>query len=443
MTNLLDRLPLFPDTAEIENDTLTIAGHDLSSLAARHGTPLYVYDAATMDAAADRYRQALKAEYPAPSGITYAAKAFLCKAIAQWTQQQRLWLDCTGEGEIAVAGAGGVPPADIVAHGVNKSAADLASAMRHAGTIAIDNLAELGRVVAAYRGHRASGQPPAALPNIWLRLRPGLSIATHHPYTQTGHADSKFGMTAEEVVQAVVSARAGDLPLNGLHFHLGSSFSDTRPLVAAIEITVRLANQIGLPPAWHFCPGGGWGVAYHENELPHPDIEEYVRLIARSVVRLCRSNSVQLPVLHLEPGRSLVARAGMALYRVGAIKQRGSRTWLLIDGGIADNPRYALYGCKYSCLTVTGVSRDASQRVSIAGPYCESGDVIIEDLPFPNVEVGELIAIPVSGAYQLSLSSNYNGALRPAVVWLEKGRVRLVRRRETPGELLERDLSLT
>jgi diaminopimelate decarboxylase len=151
---------------------------------------------------------------------------------------------------------------------------------------------------------------------------------------------------------------------------------------------------------------------------------------------------MNLPHLHLEPGRSLVARAGVAVYRVGAIKRRGERTWLLMDGGMADNPRHALYGARYSCLTVSNPGRERSERVSIAGPYCESGDVIIEDLMMPKVEEGVLIAVPVSGAYQLSMSSNYNGARRPAVVWLDAGKAKLIVRRETSGDLLDRDIGL-
>jgi len=215
-------------------------------------------------------------------------------------------------------------------------------------------------------------------------------------------------------------------------------------LIPAIDMALDLAKEIGFEGEWHFCPGGGWGVAYHEDELPDPSIESYVRGIAEAVIEGCSQRGLDLPHLHLEPGRSLIARAGVAIYRVGAVKRRGDRTWLLTDGGMADNPRYALYGARYSCLTVTGVERlrSGSERVHIAGPYCESGDVLIEDLPMPKVEEGELIAVPVSGAYHLSMSSNYNGARKPAVLWLEDGRARLIVLRETGTNLLERDLGL-
>jgi diaminopimelate decarboxylase len=178
-------------------------------------------------------------------------------------------------------------------------------------------------------------------------------------------------------------------------------------------------------------------VAYHEDELPDPSIESYVRGIAEAVVEGCRLRGLDFPHLHLEPGRSLVARAGLALYRVGAVKRRGHKTWLLTDGGMADNLRHALYGAKYSCLTVTGLNRAGTEQVSIAGPYCESGDILIEDLSMPDVREGELIAIPVAGAYHLSMSSNYNGARRPAVLWLEAGRAKLIVQRETTQDLLK------
>ncbi len=434
----LDRLALFPDSTRIRNDSLTIAGHDLASLADEYGTPLYVYDRATADACAAAYRGALKAHYPAPSEVTYASKAFLCKAIAEWSQTHRLWVDCTGEAEIAVAVAGGVPRERLIVHGVNKSIPDLRSAVQEAGTIVVDNLSELHRIAEVL-----SRSPKSRLPDVWLRLQPGLAVQTHHIHTQTGQHDSKFGMTAKEIMQAAAFCRQQDLPLNGLHFHQGSQFRDPAPLLPAIQLALDLVKEIGLGRTWHLCPGGGWAVAYHEDELPQPETEEYVRVTAECVIREAAARGLELPHLHLEPGRSLIARAGVAIYRVGAIKRRAGGTWVLTDGGMADNPRHALYGARYSCLTVAGPGRAMSERVSIAGPYCESGDVLIQDLLMPRLEEGELIAIPVSGAYQLSMSSNYNGARRPAVVWLEENRARLMVRREAIETLSQRDLSIT
>jgi diaminopimelate decarboxylase len=434
MTN---RLSLFPESTRVRDDSLFIAGHSLASLSAESGTPLYIYDRSTLDLAVAEYVSALRVYYPGAATITYAGKAFLCKAIAQWTQSHNLLVDCTGEGEIGIAVAGGVPREHILVHGVNKSQADLKSALQHAGTIVVDNLTELKTLDSD--SLLSNLRKRASALQIWLRLLPGVAVSTHHAHTQTGQHDSKFGMTREEILEAAKFCKEHNLPLNGIHFHQGSNFRDPEPLIPAIDLALDIAKEIGFSGEWHFCPGGGWGVAYHEDELPNPSIESYVRGIAEAVIEGCQSRGLDLPHLHLEPGRSLVARAGVAIYRVGAIKRRGEKIWILTDGGMADNPRFALYGARYSCTPVTGVGREQSARVSIAGPYCESGDVVIEDLPMPDLQEGELIAIPVAGAYHLSMSSNYNGARRPQVLLLEEEKVTVMMRRETTADLLRRD----
>lgn len=430
---MTSRLALFPESTRVREDSLFIAGHSLASLADVHGTPLYVYDRGTLDLAAADYQSALRTYYPGESYITYAGKAFLCKAIAAWTQTHALHVDCTGEGEIGIAVAGGVPREKILVHGVNKSKADLNSACQHAGTIVIDNLTELKNI------HLLITNNESRVSDLSLRLLPGVPVSTHHAHTQTGQHDSKFGMTREEILEAAKFCKENNLTLNGIHFHQGSNFRDPEPLIPAIDLALDIAKEIGFSGTWHFCPGGGWGVAYHEDELPNPSIESYVRGIAEAVVEGCHSRGLDLPVLHLEPGRSLVARAGVAIYRVGAIKKRGDKIWILTDGGMADNPRFALYGARYSCVPVTGVGRQSSAKMSIAGPYCESGDILIEDLPMPELKEGELIAIPVSGAYHLSMSSNYNGARRPEVLMVEEGKVEVMLRRETVEDLLNGD----
>ena len=433
---IADRLALFPDSARILNDSLFLAGLDLTALADQYGTPLYLYDQLTLDAAVVEYQSALQKYYPAASRITYAGKAFLCKALAEWTQEHHLFVDCTGVGEIAIAVAGNVPPENILVHGVNKSMEDLKAALEHAKTIVVDNLSELRHLQLLLTNYPS--QFPG--PKLWLRLLPGVAVHTHHAHTQTGQHDSKFGMTREEILQAAQFCKENNLPLKGIHFHQGSNFRDPEPLLPAIDMALDLAREIGFGGEWHFCPGGGWGVAYHEDELPDPSIESYVRGIADSVVEGCGRRGLNLPHLHLEPGRSLVARAGVAMYRVGAVKKRGGKTWLLTDGGMADNPRFALYGARYSCLPVTGLGRLGTGKISVAGPYCESGDIVIEDLWMPDVQEGELIAIPAAGAYHISMSSNYNGARRPAVLWLEDGHAKLIVQRETTQDLLKNQI---
>ncbi len=433
------RLELLPITARITGERLSIAGCDLTALADEHGTPLYVYDQATMDAAVADYREALARFYPGSSGITYAAKAFLCLAIAQWVDHQDLVLDCTGAGEIAVAVAAGLGRGRILVHGVNKTDGDLQAALLHAGTIVVDNLLELERIVSL-----ASAAPPP-LPDLWLRLRPGLAVATHHTFTQTGQEDSKFGMSPAEARQAVKLCQERELPLKGIHFHQGSHFHDPQPISPALDRVLELVAELRREAGWLpevLSPGGGWGVAYHESELPHPEIGDYVRFVGLQLEEGCRRWELPLPRLQLEPGRSLVARAGVALYRVGAVKHTAHRRWLLLDGGLPDNIRPALYGARYSALPVWSPTRPAAGPAWLAGPICESGDVLVEDLPLPEVRPGELVAIPVGGAYQLSMSSNYNGTCRPAVLWLAGGRAQVIREREQVADLYRLDRPL-
>jgi len=436
------RIDLFPITTRVEKTAdrafLTVAGCDPCELAERYGTPLYLYDQATMDDAVAAYRQALAQHYAAASGITYAGKAFLCLALAQWVGRQGLWLDCTGAGEVGIAVAAGLGREQILVHGVNKGPADVATAATHAATVVVDSRSELQRWAALAR------QPSASLPDLWLRLQPGLAVQTH-VYTQTGQAGSKFGMEPVELREAVRFALGAGLTVTGLHFHQGSHFHDPAPLGPALETVLDLVAALRAEVGWLpqvLCPGGGWGVAYHEDDLPQPPIAEYVAFIAGHLQAGCERRGLPLPRLQLEPGRSLVARAGVALYRVGAVKEMAGQRWLLVDGGMADNPRPALYGARYAALPVEEPERSHTGPAWVGGPYCESGDVLIAGLPMPEVQVGEIIAVPVSGAYQLSMASNYNGACRPAVLWLKEGVAHLVQKREVLDDLLRRDVEL-
>jgi diaminopimelate decarboxylase len=436
----LARLELFPITTRLEQVgdqmSLSIAGCNLIELAEKYGTPLYLYDRSTLDACVQSYQQALSGYYPAASGITYASKAYLCLAIAQWCHNAGLLLDCTGAGELAIAQAAGVPRDSILVHGVNKNQNDLVTALRLAGTVVVDNLTELQRIIDLHLVE--NGQ----LPDLWLRLRPGKAVDTHH-YTQTGQDDSKFGMSPREIAQAVIICQEHRLPLTGLHFHQGSHFHDPAPLRPAIETALDLLALIQKQTGWYpatLCTGGGWGIPYHESELPHPDVESYIQVIAENILSGCQERHLPVPHLQVEPGRSLVARAGVAIYQVGVVKRSAHRRWLLLDGGMADNPRPTLYQANYSALPILNPDRPFSDLSWLAGPYCESGDVLIKALPMPELAAGEFVAIPVSGAYQLSMGSNYNGALKPAVLWLGQGEARLIQQRETSEDLFRRDL---
>ncbi len=315
------RLSLFPRATRIEGESesgeLTIAGLRLSELASEFGTPLYVYDRSTLDSAVQEYRLALAEAYPGPSGLTFAGKAFLCIAIAQWAQETGLLVDCTGLGELTIASLAGVPQSQTLVHGVSKSLADLHLAAVQSGVIVVDNLTELDRLAEMLQPART------APPELWLRLRPGLAVDSHS-YMQTGQDDSKFGMSTDEIEQAVRQCLAENLPLKGLHFHQGSHFHDPSPLGPAIETALDLISRLRAATGWIpevFCPGGGWGVPYHEADLPHLPIRDYVDAVAVALRNGCLKRELPLPRLQLEPGRSLVARAGVAVYQVEAVKR--------------------------------------------------------------------------------------------------------------------------
>ena len=439
---LQKRIQLFPISTRIigisSNEYLSISGTSVAELAREFGTPLYLYDQETLDAAVSSYRNTLADTYPGNAGITYAGKAFLCLAMAQWVKAQGLWVDCTGTGEISIAEKAGIQPDQIIVHGVNKSIEDIRAATRLAGTIVVDNIPELERLIS----HIDENKVPEI--DIWLRLRPGEIVHTH-AYRQTGQEESKFGFSSSDIEWAARRCLEKGLALNGLHFHLGSQFKDLKPLGLAIRTGLELASKLRNKLCWtmdNFCPGGGWGIPYHENELPYPDIDSYVRYVAEQTVECCREYGLPLPRLQLEPGRSLIGRAGVAVYQTLTTKHSANRRWILLDGGLADNPRPALYNTHYSALPVFEPGRPISGAAWLAGPFCESGDILIEDLSMPDIQEGEFIAIPVAGAYQLSMASNYNGARKPAVVWLDKGHATLVQRRENLEDLSCRDMPL-
>ena len=440
------RLPLFPSSVRIDDgaelNTLSIAGISLNRLAEQFGTPLYLYDQATLDASLDAYSQSLAHHYPSSSGITYAGKAFLCLAMAQWAQWRGISLDCSSAGEMFIASQAGLPRQQIVSHGVNKSPTDLQTAVHDAGILVVDNLTELNRLLDLHA--QIASTSIVSFPDIWLRFKPGVAVQTHK-HIQTGQADSKFGLDAQEFIQAVELCQKYSLPLKGLHFHLGSHLHTPQPLITAIEIAVDLIQECQRETGWLptvICPGGGWGVPYHEADLPHLPIEKLVEAISTALIAQCRTRNLPLLHLQLEPGRSLVARAGVAIYRIGAVKNTPSRRYVFLDGGMADNPRPALYQTRYSALPVNDPLRQPTCSAWLAGPYCESGDILLEEIPLPDLQPGELVAVPVSGAYQLSMSSNYNGSCRPAVLWLQNNQVQLVQSRETASDLMRRDLPL-
>ncbi|GAB4557149.1 MAG: diaminopimelate decarboxylase [Anaerolineae bacterium] len=430
---------LLPVSAGRDGDRLTIAGHDVVALAQQFGTPLYVYDEATLEANVDSYERALRASYAGPWEISYASKAFLCLALAQWCHRRGLGLDVVSGGELALALQAGFPPDKIHLHGNNKTDDELNLALdAGVGRIVLDHPQEIPRLerLAAERGMVA---------DVWMRVTPGIDVHTH-AYTATGHVETKFGFhlaegIAERAAREVLASP--HLRLRGLHVHLGSQLFDAEPIALALRELWRLADRLrgqgGILE--EVSSGGGWGVPYHL-EAPAASVERYVQRLAAELIQLAEQRGDPPPRWVLEPGRSLVARAGIAVYRVGAVKRIPGRTYVLIDGGLADNPRPALYQARYTALIANRLGQLPTETVAVAGPYCESGDVLIHEVALPDVQPGDILVVPMSGAYHLSMASNYNGALRPAVVWASRRGVQLIRRREVVEDLWRRDVAL-
>ena len=434
-------LPTFPDTAEVApGGRLHLAGLDAVTLAAEFGTPLYVYDEKTIRARCRAYHDALATHYPAPAKAAYAAKAFLCAAMAQLATEEDLGLDVVSGGELHVALRAGFPAARTHFHGNNKSPAELAFALEAGvGRIVVDNFYELEALA-----HLAAGCGVVAA--IWLRLSPGVDAHTH-AYRKTGLLDSKFGFplaTGDAARAAQQALTSPHLALTGLHAHAGSQIFETAPFLQTVEALLDFAAETRRHgfELRELSPGGGLGVRYVESDPP-ATIESYVRAVSRAVVEGCKARGLSLPRLVLEPVRSIVGPAGVALYAVGARKEiPGLRTYLSVDGGMADNPRPALYGARYTAVLANKANLRPTETVTVAGKFCESGDVLIRDLPLPCAEPGDLLAVPVSGAYNLSMSSNYNMSPRPAAVLARDGQARLIIRRETYDDLTRRDIPL-
>lgn len=440
---------LWPDTARIADGQLAIGGCRLSDLAAAHGTPLYVFDEATLRGAMRGYRAAFARHYPGQFQVHYASKALLNTAVAQIVAQEGLGLDVVSGAELLAARRAGVPMDRVHLHGNAKSDAELARALEWGvGAIVVDNLDELARLAALSAGRE---EPQGVL----LRLAPNIDAHTH-AHIATGGAGSKFGLplgllnTAAELI-----LDAPGLRLLGVHAHIGSQLFAVGELQAAVGVLVEMAAQLheryGAPIA-EISPGGGLGVPYTA-DMPATDIDAYAQALSSAMVAHCQTRKLPLPHLTVEPGRSIVARAGVALYRVVGRKVRPKQDppgedrapalqYLHIDGGMADNIRPALYGARYTALLANRADAPPAGPVDVAGRYCESGDVLLRGVELPAAAPGDLLAVAVSGAYTLSMASTYNMVPRPAVLLVADGRARLIQRRETEEDLLGRDLAL-
>jgi diaminopimelate decarboxylase len=426
---------LWPETTERNaQGEIAIGGITLTALAAEFETPLYVFDETTLRTRASRAVDAFSKVYP-NARVVYAGKALLSPGIVSILHEEGLGLDVASGGELYAGLASGVPPAEITFHGNNKSKRELREAIEAGvGLIAIDNEYEITLLseLADEYGAKIS---------VLVRLNPGIDVHTHEKIA-TGVADSKFGFplwtgAATEAVNRILASP--DLDLVGYHAHIGSQLFELDSYALTIKTLLDFAasvrDTIGFLPQV-LSPGGGVGISY---EAADEEVQfgEWAEVAGRTLIEGCEERNLPLPQLVVEPGRSIVGPAAVAVYTVGAIKAIPDvRTYVSVDGGMADNIRPSLYGARYSAEIANRRAMPSAELVTVAGKYCESGDILIRDVSLGDVKSGDVIAVPAVGAYCLAMASNYNLALRPAVVSVRDGEATLIRRRERYEDLL-------
>ncbi len=430
---------ILPVTAAVnEAGHLTLGGCDAVELAREFGTPLYVFDEETLRGRCREFQSEFRSRYP-DTVVAYAAKVYLGRALAAILVQEEMALDVVSGGELAIAASVSFPPERIYFHGNNKSALDLREALDYGvGRIVIDNFHEMQLLNGLSQG--AEKRQP-----VLLRLSPGIDPHTH-AYITTGTVDSKFGIPlatgqGEAAVRQVLEMPG--LELVGLHVHLGSLVFELEPYRQAVAVVLAFAAEMAKKHGLRlkeFSPGGGFAVQYVEGRAP-PSVAEYAETITSAVTEGCQEHGLPLPRLIVEPGRAIVARAAVALYTVGSSKDvPGVRRFVSVDGGMADNIRPPLYDARYEALVANKALETRRETVTIAGRYCESGDILIRDAELAPLEAGDILAMATAGAYALPMASNYNASLRPAVVLVNDGEAKLIRRRETYEDLMRADI---
>lgn len=432
-------LNLWPiDSTRNSRGEIEIAGHALADLAKEHGTPLYIFSEAELRDNCRQIRNAFLEAWPR-TRVVYAGKAGLNGTLIQILLDEGLGLDVVSGGELAIALAAGVNPVEISFHGNNKGEQEVREAVEAGvGKIVVDNLDEIDRLAAV-------AESLGATVSLLLRLNPGVDVHTHHKIS-TGIVDSKFGFPiangmGRQAVERI--ARYPDLKLLGYHAHIGSQIFESDAYIAAIDELVAFAAsmkaEFGVEME-HLSPGGGFGIAYLDHEEPKTPFY-WAKVLTGALREACARHDMPEPVLTIEPGRSIVGPAGVALYTVGSIKEiPGVRTYVAVDGGMADNIRPSLYDAEYTASIANWDAEVSGERdVAIVGKYCESGDILIEHISLPDVQVGDLVALPASGAYCLPMASNYNGSLRAAVLLVSPEAVRIMKERETYDDLFRHD----
>jgi diaminopimelate decarboxylase len=417
-------LDLFPDTAAVEDGELTIGGLHATGLADEYGTPLVVYCGETLRAHARAYREA------APDAVlAYGSKAFPNVAVLKLFAEEGLGADVSTLGELRFALAAGIPGARIVVHGNNKRDEELrAAADAGAWLVVLDSLEEVERAAAT------------GVERVLVRVTSGIEADTHDAI-RTGHHGSKFGLPPDAALEALRRARAAGVETAGLHVHVGSQLLDTHAARMTVEWLAAFAAECRAALGW--TPGvvdlgGGLGVRHVEDERA-PAVGEFVGELVGRLEHAWSLHGLPLPRLVLEPGRSLVGRAGVTLYRVGVVKRLSEAAdWVAVDGGMSDNPRPQLYGARYAAVLANRATEAPTHAYSVTGLHCEE-EVLIRHVLLPEPRRGDVLAVPATGAYTLAMSSNYNVVPRPAAVLVEGGHARVIRERETVDDLLARE----
>jgi len=425
-------MSVLPESALVAGGRLTVAGIPLADLAARHGTPLLVYDEVTLRSRARAYADGLRV-YPGDARAVFACKAQATVAVLRVLVSEGLGMDVASEGELAFAMAAGVAGDRVIVHGNNKSDADIRAALAaEAGLVVVDHPAELDQIEALAT---AAGR----IQRVLVRVTPGIDADTH-PKIATAHTASKFGLAPAAAVAAL--AHAGELAHvrpAGVHVHLGSQIRDVDTYVEVAAWLAEFLDQNGLGHLPTLDLGGGLAIAYTGADRV-PDVRAAVEVTATALAGLLTARGLPLPELILEPGRSIAGPAGVTLYTVGAIKHTAAGiTYAAVDGGMADNPRPAMYGARYEAFAVDRAGEEDTHFYAIAGKHCESGDVLIEAARLPELRPGDVLAVPATGAYTATMASTYNALPRPAAVMVNDGRERVVAARETVADLLARE----
>ncbi len=423
-----------------EDNKLNIAGVSAEVLAKEYATPLYVMDEQLIRDNCRRFYKGFKAAKE-QNKVAYAGKAFLTMAMCEIVKSEGLYLDVVSGGELYTAYKADFPLEKVYFHGNNKTLEEIEMAIElGVGTFVVDNLHEIEII-------NAKAKEKGIMQRILLRITPGIEAHTHE-YIKTGQIDSKFGFTTlnnelEEVVKTALSL--SNVKLAGIHCHIGSQIFDLEPYRDAVGIMMSLIKDIKEKFSYDIEEldlGGGFGVYYNQGDEPK-EIEEFCTVIIEEAKIKCKEYGINYPMLVIEPGRSIVANAGLTLYTVGAIKDIPEvRKYVAVDGGMTDNIRPALYNAEYQCVLVNKISEPCTEIVTIAGKCCESGDILLENVELPIVNSGDLIAVLSTGAYGYSMSNNYNKIPKPPVVLVSEGKHRLICKRQTYKDMISNEVCL-